>query len=69
MEEEFPEKRWVRFRKRTHREGVFEALWCPPRAFGTFLGWFGNGFQWALGFGRGIPRYLNPNGRFAASQL
>jgi hypothetical protein len=28
MEKKFPEKRWVRFGKRTHREGVFEAF-CP----------------------------------------
>jgi hypothetical protein len=35
MEEKSPEKRWVRFGKRTHREGYLGAFCHPPRAFGT----------------------------------
>ena len=71
MEKKSPEKRWVRFRKRTHREGVF----CRylPFADGIYgLFWLGSGrFRFALGVESGVPgaRYLNPNGSVAASHL
>ena len=66
MEEKSPEKRWVRFGKRTHREGYFA---IRRGRFGPLLGRFGSEFRWALGIGRGMAGYLNLNGWLAASHL
>jgi hypothetical protein len=69
MGKKSPEKRWVRFRKRTHREGYFGGY--LPFTDGIYaLFWFGRGrLRFALGVESGVPgaRYLNPNGWFGAS--
>ena len=74
MEENSPEKRWVRFRKRTHREGYFGGDFngFDTKNDGNRAGcptiWRGRGDR-APRLQHGWVRYLNLNGWLAASHL
>jgi hypothetical protein len=55
MEKKFPEKRWVRFPKRTHREGYFRGICHLLTAFMPCFSSVGVDFDslWGLGMGCG----------------